>query len=225
MLFTLQSIHYLQIDFFQPNQKKFTQLIAPNEGQRKLFRFCWTIHNMHKNIQETNANLSKAEETLWPENSNGFGNLKPTKWTLWYCRTASMTKYMTTRHYCDINFSSQTNPTKPCCLCCISLFCCSFNPFLHNQNNLTCHFGIGGIVLKPIFDPGCHLIFRRVKTDIHVIKSIHSIQTIQEKGNNNSREQLYFSLWLSKIITVKLVSQRWYSLQCYPHTQILFIIW
>lgn len=67
---------------------------------------------------------------LWPENSYGFRNLKPTEWAPGNSRGASTTKYMTTRNDRYINFIAQTDPTHPCWFCCISFFCSHVTPLL-----------------------------------------------------------------------------------------------
>lgn len=74
--------------------------------------------------------LLEVPEKSWPENSDSFCDLKPTKRTPGNSGWASTTKNMTTRNYCHVNFIAQTDPTKPCCLRCISFFCCHISLFL-----------------------------------------------------------------------------------------------
>lgn len=149
--------NYVKVQANLPNLF-FIEAYLQKNSTVPIFRAQSQKHNIHVRVQCNPINLSqlqlayigewnwecpnkmiiKALEILWTKNSDSFCNLKPTKGTPWHCRRTSTTQYMTTRNYCYINFRTQTNPTNPCCFCCISLFCSLLNPFLYNVK--WCHY-------------------------------------------------------------------------------------
>lgn len=80
----------------------------------------------------------------WAINLHSFRDLEPAEWAPGNSRRASATQDVSAWDYCNVNFSTKTNPAHPWCFGCICFLCCHVCLFLQIHSINTKSFSILG---------------------------------------------------------------------------------